>query len=339
MEQPWDRQPHTLAQFARRAGISEGRARALYNAKPSGLPRPDRTDADGRPLWSAATIDAWCAHTGREVNEDSLWLFRAPAAAGPAAELQRGVVMLGRDALYAIVWDTEHGHVVYLQPLDKSGDHKDWLAVHAAKLIEPRWWSSAVVVMPMEEDLQHSRDHEPMVYVYRLTADPAEQDDRPGAGGSAFGGLRRWFQRAVPELSGPAEPKAVWAGQLDLPDVAKVLGRPVPLWLTGTETSANAEQTLSYDRTFTVPDTVTEWPAAQDRLARAVEAGMPGNSPPGSPHWPSTRPRVWRHCVPGTSAPRTPGRAGTWCAGPSARRRRSSSNSSSPAPASSPTWN
>lgn len=289
MAQPWDRQTHTLAQFARRAGISEGRARALYAATPSGLPRPDRTDADGRPLWWASTIDAWCARTGRQVRDDALWLFRAPAAAAPAPELQRGVVHLDgarRTPFYAIVWDTEHGHVIYLQPLAKTGDHKDWVAVHAAELIEPRWWADAVVVMPLEEQLRTTgwRDT-PLAYVYRLVVagGPADDDpdpeDRFAGGDGVFGGLRRWFQRTVPEMAGPAKPKASWAGQLDLEDIAKAIGRPVPVWLDDTTTVASAEQTLSYDRTFTVPDTVTAWPAAQQRLERAVECGLASEYP------------------------------------------------------------
>ena len=59
--------PHTLSQLARRAGISEGRARALLAA--GKLPRPDHADAGGRPLWSAPTIDAWCRQTGRDERE------------------------------------------------------------------------------------------------------------------------------------------------------------------------------------------------------------------------------------------------------------------------------
>jgi len=286
MGQPWDRQPHTLAQFARRAGISEGRARALHTAKPSGLPRPDGTDADGRPLWWASTIDVWCKRTRREVSQDSLWLLRAPSASGPAAELRRGVVTLGRfgrrHTFYAIVWDTEHGHVIYLQPLDGTrGHHKHRLAVHAAELIEPRWWADAVVVMPLEEDLESSPafDHEPLAYVYRLVAGSGDRDDSLDSAGSVFDGLRRWFSRAVSEPDGQAEPKADWAGQLDLADIAKVVGCPIPLWLDDTETSANAAQTLSYDRTFTCPDTVTEWPAAQARLTSAIEVGLPGEFP------------------------------------------------------------
>ncbi|WP_163554468.1 hypothetical protein [Candidatus Frankia alpina] len=283
MGHPREQQPHTLAQFAERAGISDGRARALYAAKPSGLPAPDRVDAGGRPLWWASTIDIWCARTGREVSMDSLWLYRAPAARTPAAELRRGVVTLGRygrpHTFYVIVWDTEHGHVVYLQPLEKKDEHKDRLAVHAAELIEPRWWSTAAVIMPLEENLESPLGDGPFAYVYRLTTAPdAEELQETETDGGAFGGLRRWFQRtATAEAS--AEPRAEWAGQQDLADLAKAIGHTIPLWLYDTETSVNAEQTLSYNRTFTVEDTVTAWPAVEKRLTRTVEIGMPGEFP------------------------------------------------------------
>jgi hypothetical protein len=103
----------------------------------------------------------------------SLWIFRRPAATSPAVELQRGVVEVGcgwrRRTTFAIVWDTEHGHVICLQPVGDTGsDHKDWMAVSAAELIEPRWWASAVVVMPMEETLSRFYRLDPFAYVYRL---------------------------------------------------------------------------------------------------------------------------------------------------------------------------
>lgn len=287
MDQSLDRSPHTLAQLARRAGISEGRARALSTATPSGLPRPDGADADGRPLWSASTIDAWCARTGRKVSEDSLWLFRAPAAAEAVPELQRGVVTLAgsyrrSQAFYVIVWDTEHGHVIYLQPLDDTGgDHKDWLAKAAGQLIPPRWWADAVVVMPVEESLTYYSDDDmpPVASVYRLfdRSQQAGSDSEEGSG--VFGGLRRWVSRTGPGPVSPAEAATTWEGQMDLAEIAAVVGRPVPLWLNDTATSDNAQQTLSYDRTFITQDTVTEWPAAQERLARAVEVGMPQEFP------------------------------------------------------------
>jgi hypothetical protein len=68
---------------------------------------------------------------------------------------------------------------------------------------------------------------------------------------------------------------------MDLQEIASVVGRPIPAWLDGTATTANAEQTLSYNRTFISADTVTEWPAAQARLTRAIEVGMPGQFPAG----------------------------------------------------------
>ncbi len=281
MGQPMDRQPYTLAQFARRAGISEGRARGMLAETPSKLPRPNGHDAGGRPFWWASTIDAWCARTGRAVSSESLWLYRAPTAASPAAELQRGVVRFGRrdKAMYVIVWDTEHGHVIYLQPLgDQGGDHKDYLARYAAELIEPRWWADAVVVMPLEQQLSaHLRRRDPEAYVYQLVTTGDDADEQADTG--MFGGFRRWIQRSVPDLAGTAEPKANWVGQMDIAEIAAVLGRPIPLWIDDTDTVANAEQTLSYDRTFTCPDTVTAWPAVQARLERALEHNLPGEFP------------------------------------------------------------
>jgi len=289
MDQSLDRMPHTLAQLARRAGISESRARGLATTTPSRLPRPDGTDADGRPLWFADTIDTWCARTGRKVSEDSLWLFRAPAAVGPVPELQRGTVTLigshsRSQAFYVIVWDTEHGHVIYLQPLDDTGgDHKDWMAKAAGQLIPPRWWADAVVVMPSEDTLSYysTRGMPPFAAVYRLFDRSEPAGSEAGAEPGVFGGLRRWVSRTGPGPVGPAEAATTWEGQVDLAEIAAVVGRPIPLWLNDTTTSENAQQTLSYDQTFTTPDTVTEWPSAQKRLARAVEVGMPEEFPSG----------------------------------------------------------
>jgi hypothetical protein len=310
MGRPLGQQPHTLAQFARRAGISEGRARALYNQRPSPLPRPDGADADGKPLWWGSTIDAWCSRTGREVPEDSLWIFRAPPAKTPPVELTRGVVELGRNAgtgrshpMYAIVWDTEHGHVIYLQPLDDTGDHRDWLAVHAAELIEPRWWSSAVVVMPISESFSAHKAtpageiDQPIAYIYQLATDSPDgsgdagtpSETLPGLGAGLLGDrIRRFLGRiGTSTLQGTpgtasadaARPRARWVTHLECEDIAAKLGAPIPVWIDGTENPENAGRTLAYDRTFTVPDTTTEWPATQNRLAAAVKVGMPAEFP------------------------------------------------------------
>jgi len=69
--------------------------------------------------------------------------------------------------------------------------------------------------------------------------------------------------------------------QLDLADIAKVLGTAIPVWVQGTETVDNAERTLSYNRTFIVPDTTTEWPTVQTRLEQALKVGMPAEFPAG----------------------------------------------------------
>lgn len=275
---PLGSQPHTLAQLARRAGISEGRARALHAATPSGLPRPDRADADGRPLWWASTIDAWCARTGRDVSSESLWLFRAPAANRPATELRREVVTLRgyqRQAFFAIVWDTAQGHVIYLQPLEGTrGAHRDWLAVAAADLVEPRWWSDAVLVIPREESLSTYSEFATKVDVYRLevVTSPAQQTEP-----SSRTGRLRWLQRPDPVPAEAARPKAVWVSMIDMSELATVIGRPVPVWLEGTPTTANASQAKSY--TFITVDTTSAWPATQERLAQAQAAGMPHEFP------------------------------------------------------------
>lgn len=284
MEPPWGQQPHTLAQLARRAGISEGRARALYHAVPSGLPKPDGTDAERHPLWGPATIDAWCKRTNREVAKESLWIFQARAATSAPVELRRGPVKLSRydppRHLYAIVWDTDHGHVIYLQGLGDIGDHRDQLAVHAAELIEPRWWPSAVVIIPLDESLHYARDYEPVADIYRLTTRDDSQGDSI-VSDSPFGGLRRLFTRCASVTAAPVQARAMWVTQLDLDDIAKVLGTTIPVWVQGTETVGNAERTLSYNRTFIVPDTTTEWPMVQTRLEQALQIGMPAEFPAG----------------------------------------------------------
>lgn len=277
MGHPRGAEAHTLAQFARRAGISEGRARALHAAEPVGLPQPDRTDAGGRPLWFAGTIDAWCARTGRTVPADSLWIFRQGEASSPAVELQRGLVELGphgyRRTMFAIVWDTEHGHLIYLQPVGETGgDHKDWMAAAAAELIEPRWWSSAVVVMPVEEELAYSLPLEPIGYIYRLIADPESESSREG--------VRRWFRRAASARAGRAEARAEWVSHLPLAEIAAAIGHRIPLWLSDTTTVDNARAALAYgDRTFTIPDTLTAWPAAEHRVQQAERIGLAHDYP------------------------------------------------------------
>ncbi|MFE2754028.1 hypothetical protein ACFXGA_18720 [Actinosynnema sp. NPDC059335] len=311
MAQPWGRKPYTLAQLARRAGISEGRARALYTATPSGLPRPDTADADGRPLWWEGTIDRWCASTGRAVPEDSFWLVRPEPLTSPAVELRRGWVETtgpyGRPMpLFAVVWDTEHGHLVYL--VEQDGDHGwDTVAHAAAQLVEPRWWSTTAVVVQTNQRLG-DRDV-PLAYLYRLVGKSTARDgsagndgggrgarnrDAAAAGESLFGGLRRMWNRALagPEtLSSPDDDlveggaaarrwaRAEWVTSLDFDEFAPQLGLSLPVWLDGTLTAGTAARSLAYPGTLTVPDTSTDWPAVQARLESAENTGLPQRYP------------------------------------------------------------
>ena len=71
---------HTVAQLARRIGISEGRARALLAAQR--LPVSDYVDVDGHPLWFESTIDVWCRMTGRTPPNGSLDVPREPLEVG-----------------------------------------------------------------------------------------------------------------------------------------------------------------------------------------------------------------------------------------------------------------
>lgn len=274
-----------MAQFARRAGISEGRVRVL-NGTPGALPRPDAKDADGRPLWWASTIDGWCSRTGRKVSHDSLWVHRAQLAE-PAAELERGIRYFDRDttgtrfAAYVIVWDTSEGHVIYLQPLDESAPMSDELARCAAELIGPRWWSTALVVIPTRSGmhLQSSRRH---LLAYRLGPDDDDQEESAGLSAGLGAGLAGWVQRQVSRRDGSArKPEASEIIGFDAGLLGRALQRLVPVWLDGTDTVENADRTLSYDRTFVVPDATTPWPQMQARLQIALDDGMPQNFPAG----------------------------------------------------------
>lgn len=317
MGQPWGSELHTLAQFARRAGISEGRARALASTSPSGLPEPDRYDAGSKPLWWSATVDSWCARTGRAVPEDAMWLFTAGQAEAEPVELRREVTAVaGRWPsitlrCFVIVWDTPHGHVVYLQPLD--GDSAG-IGNFALSLLEPRWWNDAVVVVPAGPTWMPFRD-EPVFNIYRLTADPSSARNPAGEPSRPFTAVRRWLAQLtdpLPDLPdddpdddpspGPGDQdaeqrrarlaaggRAEWVTTLDADQIARPLGTRLPVWIDGTLTEATVRRTLAYrGGTITVPlsDTApygaAEWnPGALDRARSALDHGIDERYPAG----------------------------------------------------------
>ncbi|HUR04275.1 MAG TPA: hypothetical protein VM347_17140 [Nonomuraea sp.] len=174
-------EPFTLAQFARRVGIAESRARALY--ADGKLPAPDGHDAGRRPLWAAPTIDAWCRRTGRAPAEEALWLWRPEAAATePAPVLFHGIAPVThwgqRYGMHAVVWDTPHGHVISLTPLaDAPVPHLDAQPLAASALIEPVFWPDAVIAVQL--GAEYGDDDDVRMQLFGLQAAGARADDDP----------------------------------------------------------------------------------------------------------------------------------------------------------------
>lgn len=273
-------EPHTLAQLARRAGISEGRARALLGE--GKLPRPDQADADGRPLWSATTIDAWCRQTGRPLGEKVAWLHRAAPAAEPAPVLFQGIIQhksrFTRIELYAIVWDTPNGHLVYLTPVydqhGNGGAGTDTIAKAAQSLVQPAFWPQTLIVQPIAGSLGSTLSVD-SVYLNLHRLDTAPSADAAEVAG---GWLRCRRARALEQ---PGQVRVQFNGMVEPSEIAAAIGAPVPIWIDGTCTAAAVKRAQAYNSTFTVPDTVTDWPAARDQVLAALDARMPDLSPAG----------------------------------------------------------
>lgn len=195
---------------------------------------------------------------------------------------------------FAIVWDTPHGHVIYLLAMDGRHD-LDGLAYAAASLIEPQWWSTAVVVVPFLESLPIVG--EPIADLYRLTTSPDRQNRRPQTAalrsrGSALPGLRRWMARATDtdnEADGnegrwateapPVPPRTEWVTRLTMEEISRPLGARLPVWINGTLTEPHVNRSLAYNDTFIVKDETTGWPEVQQRVERALEVGLPEQYP------------------------------------------------------------
>ncbi|TMR03404.1 hypothetical protein ETD83_10890 [Actinomadura soli] len=311
--------PHTLAQFARRAGITHSYARKLYSAVPSRLPDPDEYDADHRPLWYPDTIDAWAASTGRPADEGALWLLRAPAVSGPAEVRFRGlvdrpVVPGGRPMrLHATVYGTDHGPLVVIMPTDEEPDRWTWVgdyALVAADLVAPRFWSDTIVVVdlggslprPYQRTVQHgpgsgteivlgswSEDYEPILSCFTLRVDPepAAQDTAGMPVDAIEPTLRDRALRLLGRVQPPEEaappprpqPRAQERRPVTCAQLKRVLGVDLPQWLAGTRLPAVLERARAYHGTLTIPDRITPWPATLDRLQAAHTADMAEHFP------------------------------------------------------------
>lgn len=272
-------QRYSLAQFARRVGISEGRARAMFNdAGGSRLAKPDGTDPDGKPFWYARTIDDWCTRTGRRLAEDARWPYGWQAAAEPAPVVFRGQVALDDPGesvqVSVIVWDTMRGHVVYVMRYHDQHVADETAARVALQVLNPVFWTDAVVLVPREQMFGHDFEYRD-VEAYRLIV--------PGRAVAPERGLPR-FLKAVLGTPGeeevePLRPEQVRVERLGSPymgPVAKAVGRPLPLWLNNTCTPAAVGKMEAFGDvgTFSVPDTLTNWPAVCERLTAVVEQSV-----------------------------------------------------------------
>ena len=109
--------------------------------------------------------------------------------------------------------------------------------------------------------------------LYQLGVQEQEADG-DGAGG--------WFRRRRPQAAErSAGVRGGWAGMIEASDVASVIGAPVPLSIEGTCTTEAVSRAQAYNSTFTVPDTVTDWPPARDQVQAALNADMPVRFPSG----------------------------------------------------------
>ncbi|MDX3523730.1 hypothetical protein [Streptomyces scabiei] len=276
---------YTLAQFARRAGISESYARGMYSAGDK-LPRPDGTDVDGKPWWRPDTIDRWCQGTGRAVPPDAGAIYHWPKASVPAPITTQKEVMVPRSKLtdrqvpvYVTVYETEHGHIVWVQRYtgrEYELDHSN-AARAAALVLRPRFWRDAVILVPDSQLFRDMGNYTPSVDAFRL--DPPYSD-------TADLELPRWIPSFIKprQVSEEAEPEVdpytvpvVGHGLPDVDVIARVVGRELPLWFTGTCTPEGVRrfETMGHGATFTVPDTTTKWPTCRDRITAAYEQAMP----------------------------------------------------------------
>ncbi|MDG9674848.1 hypothetical protein [Micromonospora sp. DH14] len=274
---------HTLAQFARRARMSAQRLRVLHGERR--LPAPDGVDPDGADVWSAATIDRWLRATGRTVPDDAVWPYGWPDATEPAEVIWSGDVDLPRGHTAAVtIFDGAGQPVIYAVGYVGQDVSRDTIAAAAIARLDPDRRPGAVVVQPFLLDPRADGPY-PHLELWRMPENPEAEAQR--APDPARPALPAMLRRFLPERE--REPVAAmrrpvigrqrrpdapeYAGSLFASEVARVLGRPVPLWWAGTTTPQimRTVRLLEQVRPLPIPDTITEWPAAIARLTAALE--------------------------------------------------------------------
>ncbi|WP_433412974.1 hypothetical protein ACQP1V_27450 [Microtetraspora malaysiensis] len=278
----WGEHQYTLSQFARRAGISEGRARAMW-AEKGRLPNPDGSDADGRPLWRASSIDRWCRRTGRAIPEGAIGPASWPDATEPAPLMFSGEVQVrlaswqppGR--VHAMVWDTPHGHLVHVTHYAGEWMENTDAARAAAHVLEPAFWQDAIITIAPTGSFGDSNYEHYTIDGYRLA--PKTSTTGPKTRHPMLSFLKAPVDDE--EFADPDTVPVEHAGLYDAPEIARVIGRPIPMWLEGSCTPAAVQRMEAFgqEATFTTPDTTTDWPAVRDKFHAARAWGMPENHP------------------------------------------------------------
>ncbi|MER7455626.1 hypothetical protein [Micromonospora sp. NPDC126480] len=273
--------PHTLAQFARRARMSAQRLRVLHGERR--LPAPDDVDADGNEVWTAATIDRWLRATGRTVPDDAVWPFGWADATEPAEVIWTGDIPLPRGHSAAVtIFDGAGQPVIYAVGYAGQDVSRDTIAEAAIAQLDPDRRPGAVVVQPYLLDPRSDGPY-PHLELWRMPeqAEPAQEP----ASVPLPGFLRRLLPTREPVAVIPPAPllgrrrrpgTPEYAGSVFASEVARVLGRPVPLWWAGTITSqvVRTVRLLDQPTPLRIPDTITDWPSAVRRLVAALEGSV-----------------------------------------------------------------
>lgn len=273
--------------------MSDSRIRAML-AEPEKtpadrrLPPADGTDASGRPWWWASTVDRWCRRTGRPVPADAEALYQWPTADAPAPVVHAGNVRVPARGLapevpvHVTVYDTAEGHIVWVQRYDEAGGvDREEAARAGALVLAPTWWTRARILVPGPLLLGGQLGGGPSVDAFRIEV-PDRGLDRPA-------GPPRWLPTfirsagATAELDplDPLDVEIVHAGLPPVDEVARVIGRPLPLWFADSCTTENMDRAelLGPGRQFTVPDTSTDWPAHRARAEAAYDWRLPRTFP------------------------------------------------------------
>ncbi|WP_435109216.1 hypothetical protein [Nocardiopsis synnemataformans] len=285
----------TLAQLARRSGISPGYARMLKQS--TRLPSPDARDADGGPLWLAETIDHWSttpvAPRDAQPGADGIgWLFTVPEATEQAPISYWGIVTHPTNSarrVHVVRYDTPHGPLLWVRALDDEAAGWEGLddraaAQIAAQKVSAALWSDALIAV--HNSLLSTSEHEPTIRLFRLEAETAPHHGEPGEE------HRTGFLRVLTDMlrsSGPrhelpataaVRPRArVSASVLAPADLARLTGTNFPIWPEGTCLATRVPATAHHSETLALTEPTPTWNTSVQRLRTALHHDLATTHP------------------------------------------------------------